>query len=141
MSICTGFVLPFFGCILLICILVGYLKLLRRKRTKLVVCFGDSLTAGWYKDGAASEPYARHVHLPETKVVDFGEPGFTSEALVKRADDVLVCFVVSNSVCHSLVSDRRPCLLRTMNFGRSFLWVEQTTSVGIPCLHWKLFPT
>ncbi len=67
---------------------------MQQQKTRLIVCFGDSLTAGMVGRSSFFEPYAKHIHFQNTKVVEFGFPGMTSREMTKRVDEVLVLAIV-----------------------------------------------
>ncbi len=60
-------------------------------KTKLILCFGDSLTAGFYAHGLRFAPYSEHLTTKDGtyKGMDFGTPGMTSREMVDWTDQVL----------------------------------------------------
>jgi len=58
---------------------------------KLILCFGDSLTAGYYAHGLRFAPYAEHLTTKDGafKGMDYGTPGMTSKEMVTWVDEVL----------------------------------------------------
>jgi lysophospholipase L1-like esterase len=58
-------------------------------KTKLVVCFGDSLTAGYYQHGLRFEPYCRSIKVDGVKSIDYGTPGMTSSEMTSWVEKVL----------------------------------------------------
>jgi lysophospholipase L1-like esterase len=58
---------------------------------KLILCFGDSLTAGYYAHGLRFAPYAEHLTTKDGayKGMDFGTSGMTSREMVSWVDEVL----------------------------------------------------
>ena len=59
---------------------------------KRVLCYGDSLTAGWYNGGRSFEPYARHLNLNIAGVsaVEVGLSGWCASEMVSSHDEPML---------------------------------------------------
>ena len=57
---------------------------------KRVLCYGDSLTAGWYNGGRSFEPYARHLNIAGVSAVEVGLSGWCASEMVSSHDEPML---------------------------------------------------
>jgi hypothetical protein len=63
---------------------------MKDNRTKLILCFGDSLTAGFTHRGSLFTPYAQYIHIEGARAIDFGVPGMMSVQMIDYFDKIMV---------------------------------------------------